>query len=185
MANPTLLIDWLGLDAIWPTTIPRVTDSYDPRPSLLRDGRPHDAVDAANDIGDLVYASDSGVVSDVSTGAAGANQIKISNDEGSTSGYAHVAPLVEPGQSVSAGQVIGTTDLSGRATGPHLHYTFRPCPGCPKIDPLPHLAYGSARCNRPQPSPTPESDLSRALLGTGPPGQSRAPAGTRAETQFP
>ena len=52
----------------------------------------------------------------------------VQNNDGSLSGYAHTAPAegVSKGTRVEAGYPIGNSDASGRITGPHLHYTYRP-----------------------------------------------------------
>src|SRR6266446_3383414 len=52
-------------------------------------------------------------------------RVFIQNDDGSLSGYAHVAAQVWPGLHVDEGGVIGRADPSGRTTGGHLHYTYR------------------------------------------------------------
>jgi murein DD-endopeptidase MepM/ murein hydrolase activator NlpD len=99
----------------------------------------HNGIDIANPVGDSVFASDDGEVISVTPSPNGTNQVIIANSDGSISGYAHVDPSVQVGQVVVAGDVIGVTDLSGRSTGGHLHYTFRPGPGLPYVDPLTHL----------------------------------------------
>lgn len=44
-------------------------------------------------------------------------------------GYAHLqSTIVNRGQQVKQGQVIGFSDSSGAATGPHLHFEFIPSP---------------------------------------------------------
>jgi len=52
-------------------------------------------------------------------------RVFIQTDDGSLSGYAHVAAQVWPGLHVNEGGVIGRADPSGRTTGGHLHYTYR------------------------------------------------------------
>jgi len=41
---------------------------------------------------------------------------------------------------VDEGQIIGHTDLSGKTTGPHVHYEYRPPGGSGWIDPSGHLS---------------------------------------------
>ena len=51
---------------------------------------------------------------------------RLANDDGSSvSGYSHVARAVNVGDHVAEGDIIGWTDMSGRSTDPHLHFTFR------------------------------------------------------------
>ncbi len=47
----------------------------------------------------------------------------IDHGHGLTSVYAHMSRLlVEPGQKVGRGTPIGHVGMSGRVTGPHLHW---------------------------------------------------------------
>ena len=52
--------------------------------------------------------------------------VEIKHDETYTTLYAHLDSFtVELGQQVEQGQVIGVSGLSGRSTGPHLHFEVR------------------------------------------------------------
>ena len=52
--------------------------------------------------------------------------IQIDHGNGITTRYGHLSGFaVADGQSVRRGQVIGYVGLSGRSTGPHLHYEVR------------------------------------------------------------
>lgn len=54
--------------------------------------------------------------------------------------YAHLLEVyVETGDVVSGGALLGTSGMSGSATGPHLHFELRPGGRRPGIDPLPYL----------------------------------------------
>lgn len=54
------------------------------------------------------------------------NHIIIDHGNGIQTLYAHCEELfVEPGQEVSAGEVIASIGASGNSTGPHLHFEFR------------------------------------------------------------
>jgi murein DD-endopeptidase MepM/ murein hydrolase activator NlpD len=49
--------------------------------------------------------------------------IRIEHAQGIATGYGHLSAFaVAEGQRVTRGQVIGYVGMSGRATGPHLHY---------------------------------------------------------------
>ena len=77
----------------------------------------------------------SGTVRSVYHNFKGGNQIIIDNDDGSVNGYAHTDAVVVPGQRVSSGDQVGTSDGSGRVTGPHLHLTYRDQASSSKSDP--------------------------------------------------
>ncbi len=64
------------------------------------------------------------------------NYVVITHDNGTQTLYAHmIRSIVSPGQSVSAGQVIGYVGMTGLTTGPHLHFEVRgaanPFRNCP------------------------------------------------------
>ncbi|MEZ5315970.1 MAG: peptidoglycan DD-metalloendopeptidase family protein [Vicinamibacterales bacterium] len=72
------------------------------------------------------------------------NSVVIDHGMGLVSLFAHLSAIdVEPGQTVSAGQVVGQVGATGRVTGAHLHWTLR-ADGA-RIDPLSLLAVLGAR----------------------------------------
>lgn len=136
--DPIGWIDPLGLQT-WPGS-GQVTSPFGWRTDPYTGERAfHNAADIANPVGDPVVASDSGTVISTTPSPNGANQVIIRNDDGSVSGYAHVNPSVQVGDHVNEGDSIGTTDRSGRSTGGHVHYTYRPAEGQPHENPLDHL----------------------------------------------
>lgn len=83
----------------------------------------HKGLDIASPIGTPIFAPADGVV--VFTGAKEGfgNFIMIAHGYGIVSAYGHNAQnMVQPGQAVSRGDQIGTVGMTGRTTGPHLHY---------------------------------------------------------------
>ena len=57
------------------------------------------------------------------------NYVVITHGNGTQTLYAHMSnSIVSPGQSVSAGQVIGYVGSSGQSTGAHLHFEVRGAP---------------------------------------------------------
>jgi murein DD-endopeptidase MepM/ murein hydrolase activator NlpD len=112
---------------------------------------PHRAVDIMAAIGADVLAVDDGVVQerwkykgDVRPGAGlspkGGYYVRIRHSWG-VSYYAHLhgAPLVQPGDRVSAGQKLGVVGRSGNAKPgcPHLHLSIQVGPRL--VDPVPLL----------------------------------------------
>ncbi|MBM3471996.1 MAG: peptidase M23 [Armatimonadetes bacterium] len=86
----------------------------------------HDGVDLACGYGTPIHAAASGRV--VHAGWYGAYGMAIIVDHGSgwSTLYGHCSSLaVGAGQSVAAGQVIGSVGSTGYSTGPHLHFSVR------------------------------------------------------------
>lgn len=87
----------------------------------------HMAVDIMSDVGTPVVASSNGVVGSVNLGTwdgGYGNNVYINMGDGHQTHYAHMASIyVSPGQSVVGGKtVIGTVGMTGRTSGPHLHF---------------------------------------------------------------
>ena len=87
----------------------------------------HVAVDIAGPAGDPVVAADSGTVVLVSwMRYSYGYHVIIDHGNGLQTLYAHLSDiLVEAGQNVSKGEVIGRRGCTGRCTGPHLHFEVR------------------------------------------------------------
>ena len=89
--------------------------------------RQHQGVDLPLKTGDPVYATFCGRVriSQYNKGGYG-NLVIIRHDNGLETYYGHLSErMVEPGQWVEAGQIIGRGGSTGRSTGPHLHFETR------------------------------------------------------------
>ncbi len=91
-------------------------------PFGMRDGRPHEGMDIAANLGDpIVAATEGGVVFAGDRGTYGLTVI-IDHGEGLTTLYAHCSEiLVNQGQQVSRGHIIAKVGNTGRSNGPHLH----------------------------------------------------------------
>lgn len=96
------------------------------------------AVDFEMPIGTPVYAARGGVVAetkeDSTVGGPSVaygehtNHILIQHGDGSFGNYAHLdtdGVIVEPGEIVQSGQIIGYSGNTGRSSGPHLHFDVR------------------------------------------------------------
>lgn len=87
----------------------------------------HPGIDITDPVGTPIVAATSGVVSGVSTGTwdgGYGNNVYIDNGNGVRTHYAHMSEVyVGVGQSVAGGKtVIGTVGMTGRTTGPHVHF---------------------------------------------------------------
>jgi murein DD-endopeptidase MepM/ murein hydrolase activator NlpD len=102
----------------------------------------HAGIDIAAPAGTPIIAAATGRVT--RAGWSGGNGRYTCIDHGQVDGqrlttcYAHQqAILVQPGQQVSAGQVIGQVGSTGASTGPHLHFEVRL--GGRPVDPMPWI----------------------------------------------
>lgn len=90
----------------------------------------HMALDITSPVGTPIVAAQSGTISKALSGSwdggYGTN-VAIDNGEGYSSLYAHMSGLnVSVGDTVVAGKtVIGWIGLTGRTTGPHVHFEIR------------------------------------------------------------
>jgi murein DD-endopeptidase MepM/ murein hydrolase activator NlpD len=84
----------------------------------------HPAIDIGGQLGNAVYAADSGVVVYAGWSNYGyGNLIVIDHGNGWQTAYAHLSAFsVGCGQSVSRGIMIGALGSTGNSTGPHLHF---------------------------------------------------------------
>ena len=102
----------------------------------------HPGVDLAEVYGAEIHAAAAGRV--VHAGPAGGYGIMVEIDHGNglATRYAHMSEaLVEEGQAVDKGAVLGRLGSTGRSTGPHLHYEVR-VDGEP-VDPERYLRAGA------------------------------------------
>jgi len=86
----------------------------------------HMGVDLRGAQGAPVRAMANGYVALVDRFYLGGNVVYIDHGAGLVSAYLHLSrTLVQEGQAVSAGEVIGRVGATGRVTGPHLHWIVR------------------------------------------------------------
>lgn len=84
----------------------------------------HLGVDFSGRPGDSVVATNRGVVAFVGDLYFSGTTIFLDHGAGLLTAYLHLSRvLVAPGDTVSAGQLIGLVGASGRVTGPHLHWS--------------------------------------------------------------
>lgn len=86
-------------------------------------GRQHTGVDIDADYGDAVYASDGGVVSFAGYLGTYGKLVEIDHQNGYKTRYAHLSQiLVNKGDTLTKGELLGKVGTTGRVTGPHLHF---------------------------------------------------------------
>jgi len=89
-------------------------------------GRPHAGVDLNLKNGDTVNAAFDGVVRMSRWYYGYGNCVVIRHHNGLETLYGHLSRrIVEPGDLVNAGQIIGLGGSTGYSTGPHLHFETR------------------------------------------------------------
>jgi murein DD-endopeptidase MepM/ murein hydrolase activator NlpD len=101
-----------------------ITDGYGPRidPITYRPAF-HEGLDISVAIGTPVRAPADGIVVFADREAGYGRVIKVDHGYGYSTTYAHLDRLlVKEGAKVTRGQLLGKVGLSGRTTGPHLHY---------------------------------------------------------------
>jgi murein DD-endopeptidase MepM/ murein hydrolase activator NlpD len=84
----------------------------------------HDGIDIAAPLGTPVRAIAAGRVTIAGRASDGGVLVEIEHSPDVVSRYGHLQPdlRVRGGQSVSAGDVVGSIGLTGNTTGPHLHF---------------------------------------------------------------
>ncbi len=87
---------------------------------------PHTGVDFSVPAGTPVHAANAGLVALAEEHFFGGRSLVLDHGEGLYTMYFHLQEsLVQPGQRVEQGEVIGRVGSTGRATGPHLHWGVR------------------------------------------------------------
>ena len=100
-------------------------------------GKPtfHKGIDIRAAYGEDVGAAASGRVVAAGTQNGYGTTVVVEHPDGTRTRYGHLSlALVQPGDEVARGQVIGRAGSTGRATGPHVHFELIDRNGVP-VDP--------------------------------------------------
>jgi len=135
---PPLVMGWAerygyGARVVWPVDGGRISQGFGPtsfalEPAACVEGKCydhfHDGIDIAAPLGTPVHAIAAGRVTIAGWMSDGAVVVEIEHAPGVFSRYGHLEPDLRArlGQSVSAGDVLGSIGLTGNTTGPHLHF---------------------------------------------------------------
>ncbi len=135
---PPLVMGWAerygyGALIVWPVEGGRITQGFRPtsfalEPAGCFDGKCyahfHDGIDIAAPLGTPVRAIAAGRVTIAGRLSDGAVVVEIEHSPVVLSRYGHLepGPVVRVGESVSAGELVGSIGLTGNTTGPHLHF---------------------------------------------------------------
>lgn len=85
---------------------------------------PHSGLDLAVGSGTPVVAAAKGIVANTGDYFFNGSTVFVDHGQGLVTMYCHLQRIdVQPGESVASGQVVGLSGKSGRASGPHLHWT--------------------------------------------------------------
>ncbi|HLJ87946.1 MAG TPA: M23 family metallopeptidase [Candidatus Angelobacter sp.] len=121
--------DWMRLasaPSLWPVQ-GRITGSFGERIDPFNgEGAFHRGVDISGEYGTPVIAPADGIVriADLMNGYG--RTVLVDHSNGITTLYGHLSGFaVTAGQSIHRGDTLGFIGLSGRSTGPHLHYEVR------------------------------------------------------------
>ncbi len=110
-----------------PPLIGRISGSFGKRRYFNGQPRkPHSGLDIAAPAGTPVLAPAAGQVLDTGEYFFNGRSVFLDHGQGLITLYCHLREiLVEPGQYLQAGEPLGRVGMTGRATGPHLHWGVR------------------------------------------------------------
>ncbi len=114
------------MPSLWPVIGP-ITCAFGERMDPFSgEGAFHTGVDIGAQYGDPVHATADGVVINAEDHVGYGRLVVVDHGFGVTSWYGHLSSLnVTVGQQIKRGDVIGYVGVSGRTTGPHVHYEVR------------------------------------------------------------
>jgi len=123
---PSSFADSNYTPSLWPVA-GHITCSFGERlDPFSGEGAFHTGVDISAQYGEPIHASADGIVTTAESHAGYGRLVVLDHGLGVTSWYAHLSAYAAiVGARVKRGQVIGYAGVSGRATGPHVHFEVR------------------------------------------------------------
>jgi murein DD-endopeptidase MepM/ murein hydrolase activator NlpD len=123
------LTEWTraaGQPSLWPVFGP-ITGPFGARTDPFNgEGAFHAGVDISCSYGQPIMAAADGTVTFAGLYSGYGRMIEVDHGNSTVTRYGHLSGFaVAEGQSVRRGQIIGYAGMSGRSTGPHLHYEVR------------------------------------------------------------
>ena len=112
--------------SLWPV-IGHISGSFGERlDPFSGEGAFHAGVDISSQYGDEVRAAADGLVVAVESRAGYGRLVIVDHGFGISTWYGHLSGFrTQPGARVKRGDVVGYVGVSGRVTGPHVHYEVR------------------------------------------------------------
>jgi murein DD-endopeptidase MepM/ murein hydrolase activator NlpD len=118
--------DWMKLasaPSLWPLQGPIMSSFGERTDPFNGEGTFHRGVDISGGYGQAIIAPADGVITEAEVHNGYGKTIVINHGNGYNTLFGHMSGFaVAVGQHVQRGDVIGYVGLSGRSTGPHVHY---------------------------------------------------------------
>lgn len=135
--------DLTSTPSLWPV-VGHLTGNFGERMDPFSgEGAFHTGVDIASQYGDSVRVTADGVVIEAGDRAGYGRLVVVDHGFGVTTWYGHLSTIhVLVGEQLKRGDSIGNVGVSGRSTGPHVHYEVR-INGAP-VNPMRYLRQAAA-----------------------------------------